>query len=472
MKANFGNSFAKRSLVIAATTLPSLYAGLASAQTAAPPPPPAAPAPAPVPAPPIAGDATPTAAAAAAAPPVVAPQAPEAPPAPPAAAPPAPEVPPAPVDPDAEKYKKINMGVWSRIGFGFQKADDPKKIDGVGTGGEVELHFSNQMRKWLSWTANFAASFGAPDGGSYHPDAEMKGGGAVTASATVQDLIAQFEPDPAFNLWVGRHLVASDRSNFSGPYFMAPWIYPLLLGPQNFGTAYAIVGPKEGPYGRSDGATIWGQAGGGTFKYFLGAYDLYDAIQKPLISGRVSISLLNPEPGYWGTSTYHGMDEFSIGVGGQYSKNKDASLKNFIPGATDANGNPVGVPTDYGMFLADLLFEKNLGTSGTIDVEGAFYDYIGDGEPLKWSYMGLLSYLTPELAPGAGKLQPLVRLQQAKQKSISDGGAGNTVSMFDAQVNYVIDSYATRLSLGYSHSAAGDGENYANSIFAGVQLQK
>ncbi|MES1176377.1 MAG: hypothetical protein ABUL62_18785 [Myxococcales bacterium] len=463
MKANFGTSFAKRSLVIAATALPSLYSGLASAQAAPPPAPPPA---APVPAPPIAGDATPAAGAAVAAPPVVAPQAPAEPPAPPVAAPPPDAPPPPPPDPDAEMYKKINMGVWSRIGFGFQKADNPKKIDGVGTGGEVEFHTSGKMRKWLAWTANFAASFGAPDGGSFYPSNQIDGGPAITAALTVQDLIAQFEPDPLFNLWVGRHLVASDRSNFAGPYFMAPWIYPLKLGPQGFSNAFAVVGPKEGPYGRSDGATVWGQVQGGTFKYFLGAYDLHDAVNKPLISGRVSISLLNPEPGYWGTSTYHGMDLFSVGVGGQYSKNKDKTVK---PTSTDPE-------SDYGMVNADLLFEKKLDGGAAFDVEGAFYKYIGDGETLNFSYMGLVSYLTPELAPGSGKLQPLVRIQQAKEKSAADAGLGgangNLVTMTDVQMNYVLDSYATRFSLGFTHASAGDGARYSNAVFLGVQLQK
>jgi hypothetical protein len=460
MKATFGNSFAKRSLVIAMTALPSLYSSLASAQAAPPPapPPPAAP----VPVAPIAGDATPAAGAAVAAPPVVAPQAPAAPPAPPADAPPPPP-PPAPVDPDAEMYKKINMGLWSRIGFGFQKANKPKKIDGVGIGGEVELHLSGKMRKWLAWTSNFAASFGAPDGGSFKPgSAAGLPGGTISGALEVQDLIAQFEPDPLFNLWVGRHLVASDRSNFAGPYFMAPWIYPLFLGPQ--GNPFAVVGPKEGPYGRSDGATVWGQVNGGTFKYFLGAYDLYDAVVHPLISGRVSISLLNPEPGYWGTATYHGMDLFSVGVGGQYSKNREASLK---PGAG-------GAATDYGLVNADLLFEKKLDGGGAFDLEGAFYKYVGDGERLNFSYMALVSYLTPELAPGSGKLQPLVRIQQAKQKSAADAPVvnGNLVTQTDVQVNYVLDSYATRFALGFTHGSAGNGANYSNAVFLGVQLQK
>jgi len=462
MKATFGNSFAKRSLVIAATALPSLYSGLVSAQAAPPPPPPPAAAPPVAPAgslpAPIAGDANPTAGAEVA--PVGSPQAIEVPPAPPAAPPP-PELPPAPVDADAEMYKKINIGVWSRIGFGFQKADNPKKIDGVGTGAEVELHTNGKIRKWLSWTANFAAAFGAPDGGSSANNPNNPAGAGVTGNVSVQDLIAQFEPDPLFNVWVGRHLVATDRSNFAGPYFMAPWIYPLYLGPQ--GNPYAIVGPKEGPYGRSNGATIWGQVGGGTFKYFLGAYDLYDATQKPLISGRLSVHLLNPEPGYWGTATYHGMDLFSVGAGFQYSKNKDANIK---PGATA----PLA---DYGMVNADLLFEKKIGDGGAFDLEGAFYKYIGDGQALNYSYFGLVSYLTP-LAPGAGGLQPLVRVQQAKYKDAADatGAGGNTVTMTDFQVNYVMDGYATRFALGFSHSSAGDGANYSNAIFTGVQLQR
>jgi hypothetical protein len=254
-------------------------------------------------------------------------------------------------------------------------------------------------------------------------------------------------------------LVASDRSNFSGPYFMGPWIYPLKLGRQeNFGTAYAVVGPKEGPYGRSDGATVWGRFGGGTFKYYLGVYELYDSVvTKPLISGRLALSLLSPEPGFYGSSTYYGKDIFAIGVGGQYQKNGDLN--------TTTNER-----RDYGMILADLLFEKNLMESGVIDVEGAFYKYVGDFQPLDLSYMALASYLTPDT--GVGKFQPLVRIQQAMYK---DDFGGDTATMIDGQVGYVIDGYATRLALGYAHGsngASGGASLSSNAVFLGVQLQK
>jgi len=373
-----------------------------------------------------------------------------------------PELPPAPADPDAETYKHINMGVWMRTGFALQNASNPKKLDGIGMGGEAEIHFSNTMRKGMSWTANFVAAYGARDGGSFQPGNGPPGDGAQTGTVAVMDLIAQYEPSPAFNVWVGRMLVASDRSNFSGPYFMAPWIYPLLLGPQSFGNAYAIVGPKEGYFGRNDGATVWGGFGEGKFKYYLGAYNMFDAAQKPLISGRLGLSLLSPEPGYYGSSTYLGKDMLSIGVGGQYQKNGDASIK-----PTGPMGAPAGTPSDYGMILADLLFEKKLGEGSALDIEGAFYKYVGDGQSLNVSYMAMASYLF-------SKFQPLVRLQQAIQKKPEDGGGGNTVSMIDAQLGYYLDGYGTRMALGFSHSSDGADENtkYANSVFAGIQLQK
>jgi hypothetical protein len=247
-------------------------------------------------------------------------------------------------------------------------------------------------------------------------------------------------------------LVPSDRSNLSGSWFTAPWIYPLFLGPQEGGTApWAVVGPKEGPSGRNDGATIWGQFSGGLFKYYVGAYNLYDATQKPLLSGRLNLSLLNPEPGYYHSSTYYGMDILAIGVGGQYQKHGDAT--------------PAGGLADYGLFNADVLFEKNLGDSGVIDLEGAYDKYVGDGEALKWSHFVLASYLTPQIAD-VGKFQPLIRVQQAIPK-----GDAHTVTQVDAQVGYVVDTYATRLALGITHASAGDGLT-SNAVFAGVQLQK
>jgi hypothetical protein len=299
MKATFRNCLAKPSILLAAAALPSFYSVLAQAQV-----PPPAPAAAPAAVPPAAvppAPPPPAAEAPVAAPAVVTPPAPETPPAPPTVPPPmdAAPAPPAPMS-EEEKYKHINMGVWMRVEGVLQNQRHPEKMDRASTNGEVEFHFSNQMRKYFQWTANVVATYG---------------GGNIdgTGSFGILDLIAQLEPDPAFNIWAGRMLVASDRSNFSGPYFMGPWNYPGAYG----------SGPAEGPFGRNDGATIWGQAGGGVFKYYLGAYQLYGGakpVVQPLISGRINLALLSPEPGYYSSSTYYGKDILSLGVGGQYEK--------------------------------------------------------------------------------------------------------------------------------------------------------
>ncbi len=338
---------------------------------------------------------------------------------------------------DEEKYKHINMGVWLRVTGVLQNQRHPDNMDRASTNGELEFHFSNQMRKYFAWTANLVASYGGGD---------LDG---TKADVGILDLIAQFEPDPAFNVWAGRMLVPSDRSNFSGPYFMAPWNYP---GAYN-------AGPSQGPFGRNDGATIWGQAGGGVFKYYIGAYDLYgggvDVVQ-PLISGRLNLALLSPEPGFYHSSTYYGKDVLSLGVGGQYQK------------VETSKGS--GVYVDYGLLNADLLFEKDLMGSGVVDVEGAFYSYTGTSQDKKLSYFALASYLTPDT--GVGKFQPLVRIQQSTPKA----SGAETGTAIDAQVGYVIDSYSTRFALGYEHNSAvntiGGGSPKSQQIFLGVQMQK
>ena len=194
--------------------------------------------------------------------------------------------------------KPLSTAVWGRIGNYIQGAD-PTKLDDVSQDAEVDVLLSGQIHKYVGWQADFVGYFG----------------GDQTGTAEILDLIGKLELHKAFNLWVGRMLVPSDRSNFSGPWFMAPWNYPGFypgLG--------APAGPRQGAFGRNDGATVWGDFGGGVFKYYLGAFDLRQRSESPLYTARINLSLLNPEPGYYHSSTYYGMDILAIGVGAQYKK--------------------------------------------------------------------------------------------------------------------------------------------------------
>lgn len=413
-----------------------LAGGAAAAQTApapaTPPVAPAAPAAEPPPAAPVTtAPAAPSAAAptpAAAEPAAAPPPAPVAEPVPPADTPP-PE--------DDPGKKPIDVHAWGRIGARLQSLKHPKNMNRIFEDGDMELHLDGNVTKEIGLTANGAAVFG--------PSAT---GGDVQGTFSILDLIARFDIADEFHVWGGRMLVPSDRANFSGAWFEAPWYYPGTYSPHGF------IGPHEGPYGRNDGATVWGQFEGGLFKYYLSAFDLWNSAARPLISGRINLSLLNPEPGFYHSSTYYGKDILAVGLGAQYQKKASvAPATAALPGVDD-----------FSELNADILFEKELAGSGTVDVEGAFYGYGGDYEPFKYSYLALASYLLPGKV-GPGYLQPLVRFQSAKARATNRND-----NSIEAQLGYPIAQYGARLALGYQHT---DNSGVpGNALYLGAQILK
>lgn len=345
----------------------------------------------------------------------------------------------------APESKPLSIGAWAHLatfaGPKYHALDaNPSKIERVGAQGEIDLLFSADLIEHFGVTANLVGEYG-----------DNTHGGNIS----ILDLHGKIAVDDAFNVWVGRMLVPSDRSNFSGFWFAAPWTYP------GFYTHDAPpTGPRQGPYGRNDGLTVWGQAGGGMFKYYASAFDLHNSKGSALFSGRLNISLINPEPGYYHSSTYYGgKDIFAIGLGGQYAKNGSSTAAE---------------EDDYAEFNADVLFEKNLGEGGVIDLEGAFYKYMGAAEPVDMSFFVLASWMTAEKI-GWGKIQPLVRLQMRKLTDPPAPVPSPDMEMiFDAQLGYVVDNYATRFALVWQHIKTGTSpaDVSVNTITLGLQLQK
>ncbi|MEO8177622.1 MAG: hypothetical protein ABI895_02210 [Deltaproteobacteria bacterium] len=345
-------------------------------------------------------------------------------------------VPPPPIDPPKADLGPINIGVWGRVDVTLANGQNPKKLDDIGSTGLAEFHTSGKLHKYFAFTANLVASYGGGDG--------------ISGTAGLMDAIVQFEPDDLFHLWAGRNLVPVDRSNFSGPWFMGPWFYPL------FGFVDGQIGPTvphEGPSGRNDGLTAWGFYAEDSFsiKYYIGAYDLHDRAQSPLISGRLNLSLLSPEPGFYSNSTYYGKDLLAIGAGFQYKKNGSSNA--WDPAQTlDTN--------QYTEFNADILFEKKLGES-VLDLEGAFYKFNGDYERTDAAWFAVASLLLP-----GGNVQPLVRVQQA----IPAYDREDTSTLVDAQLGYVLNAFATRFAGGFRYGKAGDLSS--KTVFLGAQFEK
>ena len=309
--------------------------------------------------------------------------------------------------------------------------------------------------------------FGAPDGTSKSNDFSVEsarlflgGSYAKMFKATLNtergaddkvrllDGIAQIEPMPEFNVWIGRMLPPSDRANLYGPYYAVPWSFPGVVS--NYPSIFA---------GRDSGLTVWGKPMGGKLVYAVGAFEGHNKVlglsgqsDKLAYSGRVAYNVWDPEPApaYYTGGWYGGSkDILTIGLAGQSQKDGVGSA---------------AAPGKLSMYSLDLLAEKKLGF-GVPTFEAAFYKYslgapdCGSGEPgapacLAGENVGgqvdgkatLLggAWLVPQTV-GWGQFQPFLRWQRFKRTLSS-----TTAKEFDLGVNYLIRGPNARLTVQYS----------------------
>jgi hypothetical protein len=411
-----------------AVVLSGLFASeLAQAQDA-----PAAPAPA---APPAAAEAPPPAPPA---PPPVDAAPPMAPAPAPVAAPPPPEVPAAP--PPAESPFKVTVGAGFRSAIRFQnqtlgKAD--KLNDQFTDELNLELRTSGKVTDIIGWTGNFTV-----DGRSR---AEHGIGAPIAFQAQALDLIGQLDFMDEFHVWIGRMLTPSDRSNFSGPWFMAPWNYS---GVQGTGGYFGPRGTEE--VGREVGGTVWGDIGKGKFKYYVGILDLDGnygsgtkgyASENPLLSVRLNYAFVGAEPGFYGSSAYYGgQDIVALGAAFQYQKDYHCTAGTW--------NCPVTGKDNLVEFNADILAEKKLEV-GTPGIEAAYYHESGDTRSFNDFFYVMPTFTTGEILPAKGKLNALFRFQMAKTGE-GDGKATHTA--FEPSVAYLFKDYFAKIQLSYTYA--------------------
>jgi hypothetical protein len=357
----------------------------------------------------------------------------------------APPAAPAPVEP----AKPIEAEVGLRLDARVQNPRRPDKLNDTAMNSRVEVLLSGSINSVLKWQGGFIGTLGTTD-------REAQAGtnpSATDGKASVLELIARLDMHDTFKLWVGRLLVPADRAGLSTEWSMAAWLFP-----GQFTSTLRPVGARQGKFGRSDGATLWGDLNGGTFKYYLGVYNLGDPDLAPLYSGRLSLSLLGAEPGYRIASSYYGgKDVLTLGMGLQHQQDGSTHVVR-----TDKMTDEVDAWDNFTEVNVDLLFEKNLGSAGVLDVEGALYRIWGHHEPETWTAFALVSYLLP-IEVGWGRFQPLFRLQRASPK----GWDGNDI-LADAQLGYIIDGAQARAVLGYRYSKIAGQEG--NALLLGVQL--
>lgn len=254
----------------------------------------------------------------------------------------------------------------------------------------------------------------------------------------VLDAVVKYQPSPYFNIWMGRHLTPSDRANLDGPYFLNAYDYPGLVS--RYPGIFA---------GRDNGVSFNGEVQGGKFKYAFGVYEGSSSVGSTdtlLYAGRVVANFLDPESGFYNSSTYYGeKDVLALGFAIQHQS--DVVLV-------------AGTPEAFTGYNFDLLFEKKLSEMGVVSIEGAFYDYdlqgtTGDGS----AFLAQGAYLFNKEV-GIGKFQPMVRYQDFRDVSILDTG-----------VNYIIRGHSARLNFTYSRMDPGFGPSKSNQFTFGTQFQ-
>lgn len=338
----------------------------------------------------------------------------------------------------------ITAQVGTRAALRAQNPNSRDKINDLGLEGEADVVFWGQVHPFLKWQAGFIGAFGPQ---------------TTATSARLLDLVAKLEFAESFRLWLGRMPIPSDRASLSTVWAIAPWTLPgtySVLAPFATGTTQRPApGPRRGADGRGDGATLWGQIAGGTFKYYLGVFGLDQPTTSPLYSARLAVSLLGTEPGFRSSSGYFGSrDVLTLGVG----------LQHRAGDSLPPSGDTTRPASDFDELNADLLFEKGSSTAGVLDLECSFAKLWGDNELANYQFFALVSYLMP-IEIGIGKLQPLVRAQHAGKGNAPDAGDFTSV---DAQLGYIIDGFHTRLLGVYQYSKVqGQTEN---AILLGVQL--
>ena len=280
------------------------------------------------------------------------------------------------------------------------------------------------------------------------------------------DGYAQFEYSDELNIWVGRMLPPSDRSNLDGPYYMSGWGYPNV---SQYPAKFA---------GRDNGVNVWGKLLDKKLTYAVGAFEGHNNFagassedDNLLYAGRVQYDFWDSslDPAYYTSSTYFGgKNVLSVGMAAMYQKDG--------VGSAAAQGN-------YQSWNLDALLEKPLADSGTVTVEAAYYNYdTGDvadvtagfggsvgtdnvgGLTQGTAYLASAAYLLPK-AVGPGKFQPYLRYQ-----SFDSDLSNVTSTQQDLGVNYILNGHNARVSGTYTKNDS-DVTTATDKFVVGLQLQ-
>ena len=346
---------------------------------------------------------------------------------------------------------KVDDTKWFSIGMGFRSSFAITE-DGAPNGSDsssgvsfdnIRLYTAAKVHKNVSLEFNTERSTGND---SLDTDHRIR----------VLDAVAKFS-FKGFDLWAGRFLPPSDRSNLDGPFYLNNYDFPIV---QAYPAIFA---------GRDNGVAIMKEYAGGKFKWSYGLFEGRtnstnvdtnpDQADNLLHAARVTYNFWDPEPGYYTTSSYYGAKDV-LAVAFVYQHEADGAGTSTTAG-------------DFTGWNVDVLMEKKLQNGGVVNLEGAYYDYdlddktdasLTQGE----GYLLLGSYLIPKQI-GWGKVQPYVRYQHFVRDNLT--GDGGNRWRAEGGFNYIIDGQNAKISVLYFSDRNGSNADPKNTFRIGLQFQ-
>ena len=333
-------------------------------------------------------------------------------------------------DPDPDP-PPVSIGAGLQTSFLHRQADDAEATDHF-RANSLRLYVNgsatNNIKFMVNTDIDYGGSLGAPNSGQ-----DTKIG--------ILDAVAQFEMSDTFNVWVGRFLPPSDRSNLYGPFYAHHW-------------AVYADGVQDGyPFvfqGRANGAAYWGQFD--KVKLSAGAFDGGSATGNPSLigAGRVQVDFWDPEPGYYLNSTFYGEKNIlAVGLAGQ--KQGDAGTA----------------------YSADFLMERKVAGGGavTVEAEWARYDELGGYDPRYLTNDGgylLAAYLFPNRV-GPGRFEILGKYARARFRKGVTPDYDQTTTEVD--LNYIIRQFNARLMIFFKDTTYDAVQTNDFQVGVGLQIQ-
>jgi len=349
---------------------------------------------------------------------------------------------------------------------GAAVASDPveeKWFDKVHVGGGIRTEYRAQEVP-IGITKKYTSDFNIDNarlyvGGKINDFLSVTLDAEFAAAPSVLDAIAQMKVSNALNIFMGRLLPATDRSNFDGPFYLSTWDFPFLS--DSFNSAGQLAD-------RDNGVTIWGDVD--HFKYWVGVYEGNDhgapnarIGDRLLYAARAQYDFFDTETGYYLQSTYYGDKRIlAVGLVANYQGSAAGTITN---------------PKPFGNVCADVLWEDKVG-DGVATVEADYYYFgrhgfgvaqeVGVGTFDTGAGTGVLlsaAYLIHGQV-GWGQFQPHIRYQAYNDATsgIPQNLADTSIVRVDFGVNYVMQEHNARISLVYSRTDVN------GRLFGGIVL--